>query len=240
MISHLPPTIMVVETDVVARTSISNTLERNGFNVVVFETSAQALNLLNNVTKHSIPNVVIANFNLKDISGMEFCNLLRTNDTLKNIPIIITAVIGDNIKSQEHLENGFDDYIVKPFAQAELIQKIKIILGKTKPSLKPKTISFKDLTIDLASYKVRRNNRDIHLGPTEFKILQCFVESPSKIFSRKELIQYIWGSNSDVEMRTVDVHINRLRSALKHPYENIPLIKTIRSAGYCLNIPGQH
>ena len=238
MISHLPPTIMVVEPENIARTSISNTLERNGFNVVVSENKTQTINFLNNATPHNMPNIIVANFDLKDASIVEFCTLLKSQNNTKNIPIIITAAIENNIKSLEQ-DNIFEDYIIKPFAQAELIQKIKILLGKTKPSLKPKTLSFKDLVIDLASYKVKRNNREIHLGPTEFKILQCFVERPKKIFSRKELIQYIWGDNSEVEMRTVDVHINRLRSALKHPYENIPLIKTIRSAGYCLNIPGQ-
>jgi two-component system, OmpR family, phosphate regulon response regulator PhoB len=239
MISHLPPSIMVIAPENIARTSISNTLERNGFNVISSENSTQAFNILNGSTPTNLPNVIIANFDLQDTSAIVFCSLLKSKNHTKNIPIIITAAIEDNIKSLENQENGFEDYIIKPFAQAELIQKIKMILGKTKPSLKPKTLSFKDLTIDLASYKVRRNNRDIHLGPTEFKILQCFVERPTKIFSREELIQYIWGENSGVEMRTVDVHINRLRSALKHPYENIPLIKTIRSAGYCLNIPGQ-
>jgi two-component system phosphate regulon response regulator PhoB len=229
---------MVIEPDTVTRTSISNTLERNGFNVISCESGTKALTLIKNATTHNMPNVIIASFNLLDLSGLEFCNLLHANEKTQNLPVIITAAIEDNIRSLENTTNGFDEYIIKPFAQAELLQKIKIILGKTKPSLKPKTISFKDLTIDLASYKVKRNNREIHLGPTEFKILQCFVERPSKIFSREELIQYIWGENSGVEMRTVDVHINRLRSALKNPYENIPVIKTIRSAGYCLNIPG--
>jgi two-component system phosphate regulon response regulator PhoB len=240
MISHLPPTVLIIEPDIVSRTSISNTLERNGFNVIISESSSKAFNILNNATVHSMPNIIIANFDLHDLLALDFCITIHTQDKTKHIPVIVTAAIENNIKSLENTENGFDDYIIKPFAQAELLQKIKIMLGKTKPSLKPKTLSFKDLSIDLASYKVRRNNRDIHLGPTEFKILQCFVERPSKIFSRDELIQYIWGNNSGVEMRTVDVHINRLRSALKHPYENIPLIKTIRSAGYCLNIPGQH
>lgn len=229
---------MIIEPETVARTSISNTLERNGFNVVVFESYTNALNIIDTPLPYSMPDVIITTFHLGDLSGIELCKLLHSKNHTKNIPIIITASIEDNIKSMENIEDGFDDYIIKPFAQAELIQKIKIILGKTKPSLKPKTLSFKDLTIDLASYKVKRNHRDIHLGPTEFKILQCFVEKPSKIFSREELIHYIWGKNSDVEMRTVDVHINRLRSALKHPYENVPLIKTIRSSGYCLNIPG--
>ena len=112
-----------------------------------------------------------------------------------------------------------------------------MLLGRTKPDLQTKIISFKDIKLNLASYKVMRAGRYVHLGPTEFKLLQCFVENPTKIFSRKDLIQYIWSDRTDVELRTIDVHINRLRTALRLPHEHVPIIKTIRASGYCLNLP---
>ena len=114
------------------------------------------------------------------------------------------------------------------------------MLNKAKPALRSKTISFKNIEINLASYKVIKNGIEIHLGPTEFKILQCFLETPRKILSRKEIMKYVWQDREDVEIRTIDVHINRLRTALKQPHESVPLIKTIRAAGYCLEIPGIH
>ena len=148
------------------------------------------------------------------------------------------ASANEQLEEVKGLDNSFDDYLIKPFAQSDLINKVKSILGKMRPTLLSKTMEYKDLKIDLASFRVIRGNREIHLGPTEFKILQCLMDAPKKIFSREFLMTYVWGPENNVEIRTIDVHINRLRTALKNPNEDLPFIKTVRSAGYCLSLPG--
>jgi two-component system phosphate regulon response regulator PhoB len=235
---HLPPTILIIESDVVFRTAMSNALERSGFSVIVVGTSDDALNLIDNLPEYKQPNVIIVNYNLPGVSGVQNCTILRSRKATKSMPIILIVPEQDQLDEVKSLKNIYDEIMLKPFIQSDLVTKVKSILGKLKPALLSKNIVYKDLKIDLASFKVTRGSRDIHLGPTEFKILQCLMESPKRIFSRDYLMHYVWGKSSNVEIRTVDVHINRLRTALKNPNENLPFIKTVRSAGYCLSLPG--
>lgn len=236
--THLPPTILIIEPDVVFRTGMSNVLERGGFSVIVVGTGEDALKLIDTMPEYKQPNIIIINYNLPGLSGIENCAILRNRKTTKFTPIILITSEHDRLDEIKNLENVFDEYLVKPFAQSDLVTKVKSILGRTKPVLLSKNIEYKDLRIDLASFRVTRGNRDVHLGPTEFKILQCLMEAPKRIFSRDYLMHYVWGKTNNVEIRTVDVHINRLRTALKNPNENLPFIKTVRSAGYCLSLPG--
>ena len=231
---HLPPTIMIVDPDPVSRTSASNALERNGFNVIASDSGNDALKKLKRLAETGIPNIIVVNNELNDLSGIELCTILRTKRVM--VPIIMLALKEDGIQDLKGTTNAFDDYITKPLNNADLIYKIKMLLGRTRPNLQSKVIEFQDIQLNLASYKVTRAGRPVHLGPTEFKLLQCFVENPTKIFSRKDLIEYIWADRNDVEVRTIDVHINRLRTALKLPNEHIPIIKTVRAAGYCLSL----
>ena len=231
---HLPPTIMIVDPDPVSRTSASNALERNGFNVIASDSGNDALKKLKRLAETGIPNIIVVNNELNDLSGIELCTILRTKRVM--VPIIMLALKEDGIQDLKGTTNAFDDYITKPLNNADIIYKIKMLLGRTRPNLQSKVIEFQDIQLNLASYKVTRAGRPVHLGPTEFKLLQCFVENPTKIFSRKDLIEYIWADRNDVEVRTIDVHINRLRTALKLPNEHIPIIKTVRAAGYCLSL----
>jgi two-component system phosphate regulon response regulator PhoB len=219
---------------------MSNILERNGFTVLTVNTGDEALKMLDNMSEYKKPNIIIINYNLPGLSGIEVCTILRTKKLIKPIPIILIATENTKLDEVKGLENAFDEYLIKPFIQSELISKVKAILGRTRPTLLSKTVEYKDLKIDLASFRVMRGSRDIHLGPTEFKILQCLMESPKKIFSREYLMNYVWGQNNNVEIRTIDVHINRLRTALKNSNEDLPFIKTVRSAGYCLSLPGDN
>ena len=240
MLSHLPPTIMVIEPDIITRTSASNSLERSGFNVMIASNSDEALAILKATPEYKKPNMFVIASKLEGLSGIELCTILKLKQNLKSAPIIMIANVEDSIQSAQGLDNSFDDYLIKPFAQSELALKVKSWLSKTKPELKSKLLNFKNIQMDLASYKVSKNGIEIHLGPTEFKILQCLIETPTKIFSREDIMHYVWQSKDNVEVRTIDVHINRLRTALKQPHENITAIKTVRSAGYCLEIPGSH
>jgi len=235
MFVHLPPKVMIIDSDVVTRTSASNILERNGFNVVTFASGNDALKKLDRFSGRGDLSLIIIDNALSDFSGIEVCTILRTKKIATQI--ILIAREEDKIDSLKGADNAFDDYMIRPINQKDLVRKVKLILGNTKPVLQSKVISFYDITLNLASYKVERAGRSVHLGPIEFQLLQSFVKNPTKIFSRKELIESIWSDRENVEARTIDVHINRLRLALKLPYEHIPVIKTVRSAGYCLNVP---
>ncbi len=238
MLSHLPPTIMIVEQDIVTRTLSSNVLERNGFNIFSAKNCEETLKILDDIPEYQIPNIFVIYSVLEGIQGVELAQILKSRVKLKNIPIIMVASQEEIIKLLQNKERDFDDYLIRPFAQNELVNKVKFWLNKTKPKLKSKTIKFRDIEIDLATYKVQKAGIEVHLGPTEFRILQCLIETPTKIFSREDIMSYVWNSKDNVETRTIDVHINRLRSALRQPHEDISVIKTVRSAGYCLELPG--
>jgi two-component system phosphate regulon response regulator PhoB len=232
---HLPPSIMIVDSDVVTRTASSNFLERSGFTAICVTSGTEAIRKLAKLSESDKPVLIIIDNILSDLSGIELCILMRS----KNIDaqIMLLANNGENIEELKGEANAFDDYMIKPFHHVDLTYKIKFLLGKSKPNLKSKVLAFKDIRLNLASYKATRAGRSVHLGPTEFKLLQCFVENPTKIFTREELIGYIWSERDDVEKRTIDVHVNRLRAAMKLPGEHVPVIKTIRAAGYCLDLP---
>jgi two-component system, OmpR family, phosphate regulon response regulator PhoB len=238
MLAHLAPTIMVIEPDVIIRTSASNALERSSFNTITAANSDEALRILKDIPEYKKPHIFVISAKLEGLSGIELCTILKVKQNLKAIPIIMTAHEEDSIQSAKGLENSFDDYLLKPFAQSDLVLKVKTWLSKARPQLKSKLLSFKNIQMNLSSYKVSKNGIEIHLGPTEFKILQCLVENPTQIFSREDIMHYVWQSKDNVEVRTIDVHINRLRTALRQPHEHITAIKTVRAAGYCLEIPG--
>lgn len=235
MLHHLPPTILIIEPDVILRTNMSNSLERSGFNVIITSKASEALQLLDNIPLYQKPSIIVIRDELEGLELPETLSTIKNKSSLKKTNIL---VVSDDIKKVLNLKNlkhTFDDFILRPFSQGDFVQKIKAILGKNRPSLASRVLVYKDLTMDLASYKVTRAGREIHLGPTEFKILQCLIENPKKIFSREDIMKYVWGANSHVEIRTIDVHVNRLRSALKQPSEISPFIKTVRSLGYCLD-----
>lgn len=225
------PLVLVVEDEEAIRVMLTYNLERHGFKVEHASNGDQGINL----AQELLPDLIILDWMLPGLSGIEICTILRTKAKTRNIPIIMLTAKGEEFDRIKGLDSGVDDYIVKPFSPNELVARIKAILRRTRPMLATKMLEYKDLKMDLASYRVTRNNRDIHLGPTEFRILQCLMEYPRRVLSREHIMSSVWGYDSQVEQRTIDVHINRLRSALKSPGEDLPIIKTIRSAGYCLD-----
>ncbi len=233
---HLPPTILIIEPDVVFRTGMSNALERAGFTVMAASAGDDALKLLDSIPEYQVPNIVVINYHLFGLSAIECCTILRSKELTKTTQIILITTENDVLDKVKEMKNMFDEYLIRPFTQSDLVLRVKSILGRIKPILLSKVIEYRDLKIDLSSFRVMRGNRVIHLGPTEFKILQCLMELPNQIFSREHLMRYVWGQTSGVEIRTIDVHINRLRTALKNPNEDLPFVKTVRSAGYCLNL----
>jgi two-component system phosphate regulon response regulator PhoB len=232
---HLPPTIMVIEKDVVNRTSISNSLERSGLYVSIATDEQSLFAQLNSVQEHHRPSIFIIG-DPENITQVQLVQKIRSIDIYSSAPFlyIITDQQAKEYSEDEILAN--DHFLIKPHTQSDLVQKVKSILGKTRPALATKILTYRDLKMDLASFKVKRDSREIHLGPTEFKILQCLIQDPTKICSREEIITFVWGSSINIESRTIDVHINRLRSAIKMPTDEIPFIKTVRAAGYCLSL----
>ncbi len=232
MQSLLPPTILVIDSDLVSRTAISNILERSGFIVISKNNSDDALKLFN--SQSTKPHLVLVQSKLEGLSGIEVCTLIKTKQASGDIPVLIVADHSDSLDDLMDLENGFDDYIPSHYSASDILSKVNHALNKHKPNLRKKILSYGNISINLMSYKVTKNKREVHLGPTEFKILKCFIEDPKKIFSREDIMEYVWGKSKNVEPRTIDVHINRLRSALSEPGQRAHSIKTIRSSGYCL------
>jgi two-component system phosphate regulon response regulator PhoB len=235
MSTYLPPKIMIIDSDVVGCTYLGNSLERNGFSVMPCHYGADALKHLEQLPLKRKPNLIVIDDDIEDISHIELYRTI-TEKKLSMAPVILMLKDGSdtsiiNTESPEILA----DYVVKPITQYDFMSKVKALLSKSNPVLQEKILSFRDIQINIASYKVKRGSRELHLGPTEFKLLQCLIEAPYKIFSRKELADYVLLDKQNIELRTIDVHINRLRNALKNPWDDRPVIKTIRAAGYCLN-----
>lgn len=181
------------------------------------------------------PDIIILDWMLPKVSGIEVCRQIRSKPESRNIPIIMLTARSEEADRIRGLETGADDYLTKPFSTAELIARLKAILRRIRPGLADDTIIYRDIHVDRVSHKVTRDGLDIHLGPTEYRLLDHLIQHPGRVFSREQLLNAVWGSDVFVEVRTVDVHIGRLRKALsKHKQSDA--IRTVRSAGYALDI----
>ena len=171
---------------------------------------------------------------LPDLSGIDICKALRKDTKFKNVPIIMLTARSQEEDKVLGLNVGADDYLPKPFSNPELIARVNALLRRSKPSVTEDVVSFQDLKIDRLQRKVFRGNVEIKLGPTEYKLINFFVKNPSRVYSREQLLENIWTSSINVELRTVDVHIRRLRKEINLPNTK-NLIRTVRSAGYALD-----
>lgn len=235
MSDKLPPEILIFETDAVSLTTLCNTIERYWFTVL----RASSIEKATRTAAVNNPHVVVVSSKDSSTSIIDAANKIRELKGCRNVPIVFIMQEGDNIESYKQLDNGLIECIPRPFTPNEVLIAIKALLRRSKPIFQDKIIKYKDLNMDLSTYKVVRGNIPIRLGPTEFKILQLLVQSPKVIFSREKIIDFVWGANLEIEHRTVDVHVNRLRGLIKINQDEIPFIKTIRSSGYCLNLPGE-
>jgi len=174
---------------------------------------------------------------LPKISGIEVCRRLRQRAETRNVPIIMLTARGEESDRIRGLDTGADDYIVKPFAMSELIARIRAVMRRLRPGLAEDRLHRGDIVVDRVAHRVKRAGREVHLGPTEFRLLDYLMQHPGRVFSREQLLDAVWGSDVYVEARTVDVHIGRLRKALKDQTEDDP-IRTVRSAGYSLDVEG--
>ncbi len=180
------------------------------------------------------PDLVLLDWMIEGIPGIEVCRRLRRMPGTANVPIIMLTGRGEEADRVRGLETGADDYVTKPFSPRELIARVSAVLRRVRPALAGELLSFADLEMDIVGHKVKRAGRTVPLGPTEFRLLRHFLEHPGRVFSRERLLDAVWGRDSDIEPRTVDVHIRRLRKAI-NAGQGSELIRTVRSAGYALD-----
>jgi two-component system phosphate regulon response regulator PhoB len=228
------PTILVVEDEAALVTLLRYNLEREGFRVIEAADGEEALLL----AREEKPDLVLLDWMLPLLSGIEVCRQLRRLPETRGVPIIMLTARGEEGDKLRGLDSGADDYVTKPFSPSELIARVRAVMRRAHPAMENETLQYEDLIMDLAAHRVRRNGRDVHLGPTEFRLLRHLLEHQGRVFSREQLLDQVWGQDVYVEPRTVDVHIRRLRKALNID-EEPDLIRTVRSAGYALDRAGE-
>jgi two-component system, OmpR family, phosphate regulon response regulator PhoB len=179
------------------------------------------------------PDLLLLDWMLPKVSGIEICRRVRSGGVNPNLPIIMLTARGEESDRIRGLDTGADDYVTKPFSTTELMARVRAVLRRIRPGLKDDRLKVGDIEIDRVAHRVARNGIDIHLGPTEFRLLDYFMQHPGRVFSREQLLDTVWGSDVYVEARTVDVHVGRLRKALRQEGGDDP-IRTVRSAGYAL------
>jgi two-component system, OmpR family, phosphate regulon response regulator PhoB len=233
------PVLLLVEDDVSLAELIRWHFEREEFDVRHTGDGEEALIL----AREQTPDIVLLDWMLENLSGIEVCRQLRKAEATANVPIIMLTARGEEDDRIRGLEIGADDYVTKPFSPRELVARVKAVLRRVRPALAGKTLRFADVEMDTVAHKVKRGGALVSLGPTEYRLLKHFLEYPSHVFSRERLLNSVWGHDSDIEIRTVDVHIRRLRKALNE--DNVTagtkgaagrdIIRTVRSAGYSLD-----
>ena len=226
----MKPLVLVVEDETALVTLLRYNLEREGFRVAEAHDGEEALVMC----AEERPDIILLDWMLPHLSGIEVCRRLRRTPETRDVPIIILTARGEEGDKVRGLDTGADDYVTKPFSPAELISRLRAVLRRARPALSSEVLQFEDLAMDLAAHRVRRGEREVRLGPTEFRLLRYFMEHPGRVFSREQLLDAVWGRDVYVEPRTVDVHIRRLRKALNIDDE-ADLIRTVRSAGYALD-----
>ncbi len=227
----MSPFILVVEDEDALATLLQYNLEKEGYQVALAADGEEALLLVD----ERMPDLVVLDWMLPKISGIELCRRLRGRSETRNMPIMMLTARGEESDRIRGLDTGADDYVTKPFSMTELAARIRAVLRRIRPGLAEDRVAHGDITMDRVAHRVRRDGREIHLGPTEFRLLDYLMQHPGRVFSREQLLDAVWGSDVYVEARTVDVHIGRLRKALNTDDEVDP-IRTVRSAGYSLDI----
>lgn len=221
--------IFVVEDEKPIQELLQYNLEKEGFKVSSSVNGEAALETI----KEKIPDLILLDWMLPDLSGIKICQYLKQDKTVKDIPIIMLTAKGEEEDKVKGLNTGAEDYITKPFSFPELLARVKSILRRVKPSTVSDEASYLDLKIDRIAIKVYRKDKEINLGPKEYKLLNFMIKQPKRVYSREQLLEQVWGDDINVESRTVDVHITRLRQAINIEGSK-PLIRTVRSAGYSL------
>ncbi len=225
------PTILVVEDEDALATLLQYNLEKEGYQVLLAGDGEEALVSVD----EKLPDLIVLDWMLPKISGIEVCRRLRQRAESRNVPIIMLTARGEESDRIRGLDTGADDYVVKPVSMTELAARVRAVLRRLRPGLADDQVRCGDIIIDRVGHRVQRAGKEVHLGPTEFRLLDYLMQHPGRVFSREQLLDAVWGSDVYVEARTVDVHIGRLRKALNLPQTDDP-IRTVRAAGYALDL----
>ncbi|MCR9077594.1 MAG: phosphate regulon transcriptional regulator PhoB [Hyphomonadaceae bacterium] len=225
----MKPFIVIAEDEKSVAELLRYNLESEGYETAIAGDGDEAMLLLD----ERVPDLMLLDWMLPKISGIEICRRVRTRHETANLPIIMLTARTEEADRIRGLETGADDYVTKPFSTNELMARVKAVLRRIRPALMDDQIRVGDIQIDRTTHRVTRGGKDIHLGPTEFRLLEYFAQHPGRVFSREQLLDGVWGADVYVEARTVDVHIGRLRKALMSLGGSNP-IRTVRSAGYSL------
>jgi two-component system phosphate regulon response regulator PhoB len=229
----MTPYVLIVEDETAISTLLEYNLQQEGFETGLAGDGDLALLMAEERT----PDLILLDWMIPKLSGVEVCRRLRRREATANVPIIMLSARGEEDDRVTGLDIGADDYLVKPFSIPELFARIRALLRRTESNVLSDGITVGDLVIDTKAHRVLRAKQEIHLGPTEFRLLEHFMRRPGQVFSREQLLDAVWGHDVYVEARTVDVHIGRLRKALKLEDRTDP-IRTVRSAGYALRPEG--
>lgn len=222
--------VLVIEDEEAIAQLLAYNLEKEGFAVRIAGEGDEALVALD----EERPDIVLLDWMLPNISGIEICRQIRARQGTRDLPVIMLTARGEEEDRVRGLDVGADDYVTKPFSMSELVARVRAVLRRAAPALAGDVATFADIVLDRQQCRVRRGKRDIHLGPTEFRLLDALMQRPGRVYSREQLLDRVWGQDVYVEIRTVDVHIGRLRKALNRSGDRDP-IRTVRSSGYALD-----
>jgi two-component system, OmpR family, phosphate regulon response regulator PhoB len=223
------PRIAIIEDEEALSILLSYNLQSEGFKVESYARGDDAETGL----RERVPDLAILDWMLPGVSGIELCRRLRAWPETRRMPIIMLTARGEESERVRGLATGADDYVVKPFSTPELMARVKALLRRIKPETISTILRVSEIELDRETHRVRREGRELKLGPTEFRLLEFFMQAPGRVFSREQLLDNVWGQNIYVDDRTVDVHIGRLRKAINRGKERDPL-RTVRGAGYSL------
>jgi len=222
--------ILLVEDDRALVELLAYHFEREEYEVRTTPDGEEALLM----AREAEPDIVILDWMLESLSGIEVCRRLRRIPETANVPIIMLTARGEESDRIRGFETGADDYVTKPFSPRELMARVQAVLRRVRPALAGEQLFYADIEMDVAAHRVKRGGAAVALGPTEFRLLRHFLEHPGRVFSRERLLDSVWGQDSEIELRTVDVHIRRLRKAI-NAGARADIIRTVRSAGYALD-----
>lgn len=225
----MSPSILIVEDDAALCELLTWNLSAEGYEVRNTSSGDEALLMV----REQQPDAIILDWMIEEVPGIEVCRRLRKDRETSRVPIIMLTARSEEEDRVRGLKTGADDYITKPFSPRELMARIEALLRRSRPSLAGDILGFADLELDPASHLVRRSGEVLHLGPTEFRLLRYFMERPNRVLSRQQILDGVWGIDSDIDERTVDVHIRRLRKAINRPGDD-DAIRTVRAAGYAM------
>ena len=224
------PSILVVEDDIALADLLAWNLAAEGYQVRSTGDGEEALVMV----REALPDAIILDWMIEQVPGIEVCRQLRKDKETARVPILMLTARGEEEDRIRGLKTGADDYVTKPFSPRELMARVEALLRRSRPSLAGDTLKIGDLELDSASHRVRRGGEPLHLGPTEFRLLRYFMERPDRVVSRQQILDGVWGMDSEIDERTVDVHIRRLRKVIVRDGEDDP-IRTVRAAGYSMD-----